>query len=89
MDFYSIGEFFASGSLDTNLKIWDIRLKGFIHTYKGHSPGVNSIKFSLDGHWVVLGGEDNGVNSIKFSPDGHWIVSSGEDNIVKVCSDFS
>jgi WD40 repeat protein len=30
----------ASGSLDTNLKIWDIRRKGCIHTYKGHDRGV-------------------------------------------------
>jgi WD40 repeat protein len=28
VDFHPFGEFFASGSLDTNLKIWDIRKKG-------------------------------------------------------------
>lgn len=59
MDFHPFGEFFASGSLDTNLKIWDIRRKGCIHTYKGHTRGINSIKFSPDGRWVVSGGEDN------------------------------
>jgi katanin p80 WD40 repeat-containing subunit B1 len=59
VDFHPFGEFFASGSLDTNLKIWDIRRKGCIHTYKGHTRGINSIKFSPDGRWVVSGGEDN------------------------------
>ncbi|KAG6516354.1 hypothetical protein ZIOFF_026813 [Zingiber officinale] len=61
VDFHPFGEFFASGSLDTNLKIWDIRRKGCIHTYKGHTRGVNAIKFTPDGRWVVSGGEDNTV----------------------------
>lgn len=61
VDFHPFGEFFASGSLDTNLKIWDIRRKGCIHTYKGHTRGVNAIRFTPDGRWVVSGGEDNVV----------------------------
>ncbi|GJU11045.1 katanin p80 WD40 repeat-containing subunit B1 homolog isoform X2 [Tanacetum coccineum] len=59
LDFHPFGEFFASGSLDTNLKIWDIRRKGCIHTYKGHTRGVNAIRFTPDGRSVVSGGEDN------------------------------
>ena len=59
MDFHPFGEFFASGSRDTNLKIWDIRRKRCIHTYKGHDRGINAVKFSPDGRWVVSGGEDN------------------------------
>lgn len=61
VDFHPFGEFFASGSLDTNLKIWDIRKKGCIHTYKGHTRGVNAIRFTPDGRWIVSGGEDNTV----------------------------
>lgn len=59
VDFHPFGEFFASGSLDTNLKIWDLRKKGPIHTYKGHTRGVNVLRFTPDGRWVVSGGEDN------------------------------
>lgn len=66
VDFHPFGEFFASGSLDTNLKIWDIRRKGCIHTYKGHTRGVNAIRFTPDGRWVVSGGEDNTVKVCKF-----------------------
>ncbi|KAG4384279.1 hypothetical protein AAZX31_13G227100 [Glycine max] len=47
--------------MDTNLKIWDIRKKGCIHTYKGHSQGISIIKFTPDGRWVVSGGFDNVV----------------------------
>ena len=55
------GEFFASGSVDTNLKIWDIRRKSCIQTYKGHTKGVRQIVFSPDGRWVVSGGDDGVV----------------------------
>ncbi|KAF3340905.1 Katanin p80 WD40 repeat-containing subunit B1 [Carex littledalei] len=61
IDFHPFGEFFASGSLDTNIKIWDIRRKSCIHTYKGHTRGVNVLRFTPDGKWVVSGGEDNSV----------------------------
>ncbi|XP_057499373.1 katanin p80 WD40 repeat-containing subunit B1 homolog KTN80.2-like isoform X2 [Actinidia eriantha] len=47
--------------MDTNLKIWDIRKKGCIHTYKGHTQGISTIKFTPDGRWVVSGGFDNAV----------------------------
>ncbi|CAN1854301.1 Katanin p80 WD40 repeat-containing subunit B1 homolog KTN80.2, partial [Linum perenne] len=61
VEFHPFGEFFASGSTDTNLRVWDIRKKGCIHTYKGHTRGISTIKFSPDGRWVVSGGSDNVV----------------------------
>ena len=61
VEFHPFGELFASGSVDTNLKIWDIRKKGCIHTYKGHTRGITTIKFTPDGRWVVSGGFDNVV----------------------------
>jgi WD40 repeat protein len=66
IDFHPFGEFFASGSLDTNIKIWDIRRKSCIHTYKGHTRGVNVLRFTPDGKWVVSGGEDNSVKVLVF-----------------------
>ncbi|XP_039019727.1 katanin p80 WD40 repeat-containing subunit B1 homolog KTN80.1-like isoform X2 [Hibiscus syriacus] len=47
--------------MDTNLKIWDIRKKGCTHTYKGHTRGISTIRFTPDGRWVVSGGFDNVV----------------------------
>lgn len=81
VDFHPFGEFFASGSLDTNLKIWDIRKKGCIHTYKGHTRGVNAIRFTPDGRWVVSGGEDNTVKVRNHFPciSGSWILSFLEE----------
>lgn len=42
-------------------QMWDIRKKGCIFGYKGHSTTVNSLKFSPDGQWIASGGEDNYV----------------------------
>ena len=53
MEFHPYGEFFASGSVDTNLKIWDIRQRSCIQTYRGHSRAVRQILFSPDGRWIA------------------------------------
>ncbi|KAK4780475.1 hypothetical protein SAY87_016581 [Trapa incisa] len=37
VEFYPFGKVFASNSMDPNLKIWDIRKKSCVHTYKGHT----------------------------------------------------
>jgi katanin p80 WD40 repeat-containing subunit B1 len=44
VDFHPFGAFFASGSLDTNVKIWDIRRKACIQTYKDHTQAVNVLR---------------------------------------------
>ena len=67
VEFHPFGEFFASGSTDTNLRVWDIRKKGCIHTYRGHTKGVSTIKFTPDGRWVVSGGLHN-VVKVTFAP---------------------
>lgn len=34
LDVHPYGDFVASGSLDTNIKVWDVRRKGCIFTYR-------------------------------------------------------
>lgn len=43
------------------VQLWDLRKKGCIYTYKGHSKSINSIRFSPDGQWIASGGEDGVV----------------------------
>jgi katanin p80 WD40 repeat-containing subunit B1 len=47
--------------MDTNLKVWDIRHKSCIQTYKGHSKQINDVRFSPDGRWVISGSLDGAV----------------------------
>ncbi|GJX92408.1 transducin/WD40 repeat-like superfamily protein [Tanacetum coccineum] len=88
LDFHPFGEFFASGSLDTNLKIWDIRRKGCIHTYKGHTRGVNAIRFTPDGRSVVSGGEDNSVNLWDFNCRKLFTEFFNHPRAMFICIDF-
>jgi WD40 repeat protein len=55
--FHPFGDFVVTGSLDTNLKVWDLRRKECIQTYKGHAKGITHVSVSPDGRWVVSGCE--------------------------------
>ncbi|KAL9644745.1 hypothetical protein ABK040_012399 [Willaertia magna] len=59
IDFHPLDKYtyFASGGLDTNIKLWDTRVKDCIQTYKG-SQTIQTLKFTPDGKWIVSGGED-------------------------------
>jgi katanin p80 WD40 repeat-containing subunit B1 len=62
IEFHPFGEFFASGSVDNCLKIWDIRRKGCIQTYTGHDGAIRHLKISPDGRWIASGADDGLVN---------------------------
>ncbi|CAH8653807.1 unnamed protein product [Heterobilharzia americana] len=69
LDFHPYGNFVASGSMDTLVKLWDVSRKGCINTYRGHTGCVNMIRFSPDGKWIVSAGDD-GVIKL-------WDLSAG------------
>ena len=58
VDFHPFGDFLASGSLDTTLKVWDLRRKACISTYRAHGRGVSIARFSPDGRLLASGGQD-------------------------------
>ena len=64
IDCHPFGDFFASGSLDTTLKVWDIRRKTCISTYKRHTRGVTKTAFSPDGR-LIASSAQNGAVKVK------------------------
>jgi len=73
--FHPFGDFVATGSLDTNLKVWDLRRKECIQTYKGHGKGITHVAVSPDGRWVVSGCEAGDVKVGGWM--GWWGVARG------------
>jgi katanin p80 WD40 repeat-containing subunit B1 len=57
----SAEHFVVTGSLDTNVKVWDLRSKDSITTYKGHSCGVRKLAVSPDNNWVCSGSENGEI----------------------------
>jgi WD40 repeat protein len=50
---------FVSGSCDTTVRLWDIRIASrAVRTYHGHEGDVNSVKFFPDGHRFGTGSDD-------------------------------
>ena len=42
-------------------QLWDVRRKGCIFTYKGHTNVISCLQFSPDGKWIVSTSEDGTV----------------------------
>ncbi|MDX2098977.1 MAG: NB-ARC domain-containing protein [Leptolyngbyaceae cyanobacterium bins.59] len=51
----------ASGSDDQTIKLWDLKTGECLRTIRGHQGWVQSIRFSLDGRWMVSGSGDRTV----------------------------
>ena len=95
VEFHPFGEFFASGSSDASVKIWDVRRKGCIQTYTGHQGPLNVLRITPDGRWIATGGEDGVVkvewnhrNLLLDSPFSNyqiWDMTAGK--ILKSISD--
>lgn len=67
------GDFVASGSCDTNVKVWDLRRKTCLQSFKGHAKGVCCLAFSPDGKWIASGSEDGEVK-VLYSVTWCWVI---------------
>ena len=58
VQFHPFGDFFASGSADCSVKLWDVRRKGCIQIYSGHKDTVKQLEITPDGRWIASAGLD-------------------------------
>jgi len=47
-----------SGAVDTNVKMWDVRQKMCINTYKAHQQDITCLDISPDSKIIVSGSMD-------------------------------
>jgi WD40 repeat protein len=64
------GQWIASGSGDSTVKVWSLESGECVTTLRDHSLGVTSVSFSPDGKFIASGSEDRTVKV--------WSVESGE-----------
>jgi hypothetical protein len=50
-----------SGSSDATLKLWNTETGECLHTFEGHTEGVDSVSMSRDGRYALSGSYDNTV----------------------------
>lgn len=66
------GKYFASGSDDKTIKLWNISTGLAVKTLKGHTAGIRSLAFSPDGKYIASGSQ-TGDNTVKI-----WDIASGK-----------
>src|SRR5262245_49016459 len=59
----------ATGSEDSNIRLWDIESGELVRTLEGHQDAVRSVAWSGTGQWLASGADDRTVRL--------WEASSG------------
>jgi protein NEDD1 len=87
MSFSSGSRYLATGGIDTVVKIWDLKRREVIRSFKSHTTGVECVQFSKDADKYVASGDHNGticlfnvltgklLSKLKVSPSGVQSIS--------------
>jgi len=59
--YHPSGNYFATGSLDNSIKIWDVNSGKIIRSINIHTGKVNNLQFSADGYQLLSTAMDNKV----------------------------
>jgi len=82
--FSPCGNYLASGSADSTVRIWDVKSGDLLQVLKGHASIVYSVCYSSNGRYIVSGGEDatlriwdtvSGQNVKTFNNEKHTVYS--------------
>jgi len=48
-----------TGSYDSSVKLWDLRQKQTVSSFRGHDMQVNCLEITPDGKWFASGAQDS------------------------------
>lgn len=54
-------ELIASGSLDSKVKLWDLRQKSNTLTFRKHTSKINTLQMSPDNLFIASGSDDGSL----------------------------
>lgn len=72
---------FASGSCDSTVRVWDIRLNSCVRTFTGHISDINSVEFFPSGTVVGSGSDDSSCRLFDLRSCGPINIFTGESGV--------
>ena len=80
---YYDGNYFASGSDDQTVLVWNIASGSRVGTYRGHSGKVNVVKYAPGGIRIASGSDDKTVQVWEANTGNQLLTYRGHTNNVK------
>jgi len=81
----SNGNMVITGSKDTNVKVWDIRSKTAVNTFKEHQGPISCVRLSPDSKWAASGSEDGCLKIWNLSTNEVYANFYHPDQTVTCC----
>lgn len=77
------GMYLATGSIDSNVTVWEWRAHRLAMKLTDSTGGVNCVTFSPDGNTIITGNEDGEVQGWDVKTKEHIFILKSDENSIK------